>query len=361
MRAVRILVPDSLADELLGTLPPEVELIRIGDGPIPPEASDARMALLAGVLTRRLDEILAAAPDLEVLQTVSAGVDWLVDRVPDGVTLCNAGGVHDTPVAEWVVTAILTMTRRFPDLIDLQREGIWDRGINTFVGGGAQDSPLWPIPNLEGGRVLVLGHGSIGRAVERRLAPFGVTVTGVARHPRPGVHALSEAHALAGEADVVVVLLPLTAETKGVVDGAFLDAMRPGALLVNAARGRHVVDGRPHPAVALRARAGGARRHGSRAAAPRSSALDLSRPAHHAPHRRYDGRLGGRCVAPRRRPDPALRGGRTAGQCAGRGILTATHEVWVARLSGVPGVDNFAADGGPRALREHRQPRSLPA
>jgi phosphoglycerate dehydrogenase-like enzyme len=52
---------------------------------------------------------------------------------------------------------------------------------------------------------------------------------------------MSEAHALAGQADVVVVLLPLTAETEGVVDGAFLDAMRPGALLVNAARGRHVV------------------------------------------------------------------------------------------------------------------------
>ena len=89
--------------------------------------------------------------------------------------------------------------------------------------------------------MLVLGHGSIGRAVEARLKPFGATVTGVARQQRPGVHAMSEAHALAGEADVVVVLLPLTAETKGVVDGAFLDAMRPGALLVNAARGRHVV------------------------------------------------------------------------------------------------------------------------
>jgi phosphoglycerate dehydrogenase-like enzyme len=241
MRAVRILVPDSLADELLGTLPRQVELIRIGEGPIPPEVSDARMALLAGVLPRRLDEILAAAPNLEILQTVSAGVDWLVDRVPDGVTLCNASGVHDTPVAEWVVAAILAMTRKFPDLVDLQREGTWDRGINSFVGGGAQDSPLWPIPDLEGAYVLVLGHGSIGRAVERRLAPFGATVTGVARHPRPGVHAMSEAHALAGEADVVVVLLPLTAETEGVVDGAFLDAMRPGALLVNAGRGRHVV------------------------------------------------------------------------------------------------------------------------
>lgn len=238
---MRILVPDSLPDEALGTLPPEVELIRIGDGPIPAEAADARMAVLTGTLPRRLDEILAAAPNLEVLQTVSAGVDWLGDRVPDGVTLCNAGGVHDTPVAEWVVAAILAMTRRFPDLIDLQRQGTWDRGINTFVGGGAQDSPLWPIPNLEGARVLVLGHGSIGRAVEARLKPFGATVTGVARHERPGVHAMSEAHALAGEADVVVVLLPLTAETVGVVDGAFLDAMRPGALLVNAARGRHVV------------------------------------------------------------------------------------------------------------------------
>ena len=89
--------------------------------------------------------------------------------------------------------------------------------------------------------MLILGHGSIGRAVEARLAPFGVTVTGVARRARPGVHTMSEAHALAAEADVVVALLPLTPETDGIIDGAFLDAMRPGALLVNAGRGRHVV------------------------------------------------------------------------------------------------------------------------
>ena len=93
------------------------------------------MAVLAGVMPHRLGEILAAAPQLEVLQTVSAGVDWLVDRVPDGLTICNASGVHDTPVAEWVVAAILAMTRRFPDLLDLQRRGTWDRGINSFVGG----------------------------------------------------------------------------------------------------------------------------------------------------------------------------------------------------------------------------------
>ena len=200
--------------------------------------------------------------------------------------------------------------------------------------------------------MLVLGHGSIGRAVQARLEPFGATVTGVARHARPGVHPMSEAHALAGEAEVVVVLLPLTDETDGVVDGAFLDAMRPGALLVNAGRGRHVVTDDLIP----RLRSGRVR-----------AALDVTDPeplpdghplwslprtAHHAARRGHDGRLVRARDPPRGGPDPAPRGGRTAGQRAGGGILTATHEVWVARLSGLSGVDTFAADGGPRALRE---------
>jgi phosphoglycerate dehydrogenase-like enzyme len=242
MRRVRVLVPDSLPDGALGILPDGVELIRAGDGPLPPEAASARMAILAGGLPMRLDEVLEAAPELEVVQTVSAGIDWIGDRLPDGVTLCNASGVHDTPVAEWGVGAIVAMTRRFPEFLALQEQGSWDRGINGFE-GNSPSSPLWPIPDLDGAHVLILGHGSIGRAVEARLAPFGATVTGVARHERPGVHPLPEAAALAREADVVVVLLPLTEETESFVDGAFLDAMRPGALLVNAGRGRHVVTG----------------------------------------------------------------------------------------------------------------------
>ncbi len=77
--------------------------------------------------------------------------------------------------------------------------------------------------------MLVLGHGSIGRAVEARLEPFGATVTGVARRARAGVHTLSEAHALAGEADVVVVLLPLTRLRSGRVRAA-LDVTEPEPL-----------------------------------------------------------------------------------------------------------------------------------
>lgn len=240
MRPVRVLVPASLPDGALGELPAGVELIPVGDGPLPPQAAGARMAILAGSLPRRLDDVLEAAPDLEVLQTVSAGVDWIAARVPDGVTLCNASGVHDTPVAEWVLAAILAMTRKLPDFLALQARGEWDTELNGYD-GDSPSSPLWPIPDLQDARVLILGHGSIGRAVQARLEPFGAIVTGVARHARAGVHALSDAHRLAGDADVVVVLLPLTAETAGFVDGAFLDAMRPGALLVNAGRGRHVV------------------------------------------------------------------------------------------------------------------------
>jgi phosphoglycerate dehydrogenase-like enzyme len=242
MPRVRVLVPAAIPDDALGPLPPGVELVQAGEGPMPPEAADARMAILTADLPQRLDEVLDAAPRLEVVQTVSAGVDWIAPRLPEGITLCNASGIHDIPVAEWVVATILAMTRRLPEFLELQSTGTWDADLNGYT-GGAPRSSLWPIRDLQDAHVLILGHGSIGRAVEERLAPFGARVTGVARHERPGVHPLSAARELAADADVVVVLLPLTEETEGIVDGAFLDAMRPGALLVNAGRGRHVVTG----------------------------------------------------------------------------------------------------------------------
>jgi D-3-phosphoglycerate dehydrogenase len=90
---------------------------------------------------------------------------------------------------------------------------------------------------LQGTTVLIVGFGSIGRALKRRLEPFGVAVLGVARHARDGVHGSGELPALVGQADAVVVLAPLTPETRGLVDAALLARMRDGALLVNAGRG----------------------------------------------------------------------------------------------------------------------------
>lgn len=93
------------------------------------------------------------------------------------------------------------------------------------------------LPDLEGKRVLLLGYGSIGKAVEERLRPFGVEVLPVARHARPGVYTPQDLPHLLPQADAVVVLLPLTPETRRLVDREFLSRMKPGALLVNAGRG----------------------------------------------------------------------------------------------------------------------------
>jgi phosphoglycerate dehydrogenase-like enzyme len=159
---------------------------------------------------------------LRVLQTVSAGVDWIVDRVPDGVTLCSARGARDRAMAEWVMAAILADAKRARECAVQQARRDWEPV--TF--GDASDL-----------RVLILGFGSIGRALEAMLVPFHCEVVGVARHARDGVHGTDELPALLPDADVVVNLLPLTEATHGAFGTGELGAMREGALYVNAGRG----------------------------------------------------------------------------------------------------------------------------
>ena len=196
-------------------------------GPLPERLGHGDM-LVADHDVRAAVEAASRLDGLRVVQTLSAGVDRIVDRLPQGVTLCDASGVHDVGVAEWVLMAILASNRRLPHLIDAQRAAAWRR-----EGSRGDD--------LEGSSVLILGYGSIGRAVENRLVPFGVEVVRVARHERDGVSALAGLPALLPSADVLVILLPLTAETRGLVGAGLLSQLKPGALVVNASRGA-VVD-----------------------------------------------------------------------------------------------------------------------
>ena len=175
--------------------------------------------------------VLAELPRLKVVQTLTAGVDRLRPHVPAGAILCNARGVHDASTAEWVVAAILASVREFPYFAAEQAAGRWSY---RFTGC------------LAGQTVLIVGYGSIGEAVERRLSGFEVTVRKVARTPRDGVSGVSELGALLPEADVVVLLAPVTSETIGMVDAAFLARMRDGALFVNGARGSLVRAGALH-------------------------------------------------------------------------------------------------------------------
>jgi phosphoglycerate dehydrogenase-like enzyme len=217
-------IPDTTAPQFR---PPLEAVARLHDFPtesVPTTSLGHADMLVAG---HRLGSVLRVLPHLKglrVIQAFSAGVDEIVDRLPDGVTLCDASGVHDISVAEWVVLAILASNHGLPRLVDAQRETRWEHERISGI-------------DLDGAAVLIVGFGSIGRAVEERLRPFGVSIRRVARRPREGVEPMSALPDFVSTADVLISLLPLTAETRGVFDRTILGAMKPGALLVNASRG----------------------------------------------------------------------------------------------------------------------------
>jgi phosphoglycerate dehydrogenase-like enzyme len=158
---------------------------------------------------------LAAMPALRVVQVMSAGTDWIT--VPAGVTLCNARGARDVPVAEWIVGAVLGA---FTGLLWAARERRW---------------AYRPPRELQGARVLIVGYGSIGRAAGTRLEALGAVVEGVGRG--------ADLTAAAARADVVVNLVPLGDASRGLFGAELFAAMPDGALFVNAGRGGTVDHG----------------------------------------------------------------------------------------------------------------------
>jgi len=174
----------------------------------------------------RVGEVLPRMTGLRVVQTMTAGVDNVRAHIPPGVTLCNGRGIHDTSTAELALTLILSSLRGIPDFVRAQDRASWE--------------PQWR-PALADRRVLLVGYGAIGEAIEARLRPFEVEVVRVARTGRDGVHPIGALPDLLPEVDVVVLVVPLTDATRGLVDADFLARMKDDALLVNVARGA-VVD-----------------------------------------------------------------------------------------------------------------------
>ncbi len=228
---IRVLLPADAPLGELGELPTELELTH-------QPAADVAALVLDGDLAPQFRELLPELPALGVIQTTSAGIEWLLPHVPTGVTVCNAAGIHDDAVAEWIMLVLLAMERKLPAYLELQRREEWDRNANDVTAVGEPQAGR--ARSLRDSRILVVGHGSIGRALATRLDPFGVHVVGVAKHARPDARPFTALDEELPLADAVVLLIPLTPETERLVDGAFLDRMKPGALLVNASRGRHV-------------------------------------------------------------------------------------------------------------------------
>jgi phosphoglycerate dehydrogenase-like enzyme len=167
-------------------------------------------------------------PDrVRAVQTQALGYDDAIGNVPDGITWCNAVGVHEGPTAEIAVGLLVAALRGFADFARAMPEGRWVRGWNH---------------GLLGSRVLLLGYGGIGTEVHARLDGFGADLVRVARTARRDehgdIHGIDEVTALLPGVDAVVVAVPYGPETHHLLDDAFLAAMRPGALVVNVARGK---------------------------------------------------------------------------------------------------------------------------
>jgi phosphoglycerate dehydrogenase-like enzyme len=198
---------------------------------------------IAPVSPKEAAQALPHLEGLRVVQSLYAGVDWLLKMLPPGLILCDAQGLHNIPTAEWTVAAILAALKYFPFYFDVQRAGDWrrrkeanDRYRGMFPSSSGSTSQVLQ-EELYGKRVMIVGYGSIGQSIEERLAPFGVQTVRVARRARDGVESVDRLLDLLPSADIVVLIVPLTPETTGMIGEKELAAMKQGALLVNAARG----------------------------------------------------------------------------------------------------------------------------
>jgi len=239
---VRVGYSANIAPELLKDFPENVELIAL------PRDLDHDVEIevwLPDPYPTRNTKIVPHLRGVKLVLSLMAGTEWIPAAVGPHVTICNARGAHNISTAEWTLSATLAMLKHFPLFVDVQRIGQWKFRFEAtkeyveITGDARQHYPPVMLEELTGKRVLLVGYGSIGKEIERMLEPFRVDLIRVARSARenPRVHAVSELDALIPQAQVIVLILPSTAESYRLIDARQFALMQQGTLLVNAARG----------------------------------------------------------------------------------------------------------------------------
>ncbi len=175
-------------------------------------------------------KIISAATKLKWLNSIYAGVDGmpLAQLKSQGTIVTNGAGINAITIAEYVMMAMLTVAKGYRNVVRAQDRNEWLLDAPGKV-------------ELFGSKALLLGYGAIGRLVEERLKPFGVDVTVVRRHPGPGTLSPDQWRGHLSDFDWVILAVPATPETDGMIGAAELAAMKPSATLINIARGS-VVD-----------------------------------------------------------------------------------------------------------------------
>jgi phosphoglycerate dehydrogenase-like enzyme len=220
---IKVWLPTPEAAELMGGLPAGIAAdVWTGGEQLPDSADEVEVVVLPFGVADAQMQGLAKLPRLRLIQLLSAGAERAIPFVPPGVTLANARGAHDPAVAEWIMAVILAQVRHLPKYMAAQQAGRWEHDAARPLGGQT---------------ILIVGYGSIGEATERMLAPMQVNVKRVSKTAREGVSSMDDLPSLLPNADIVLLLVPVTPATTKMVDEAFLARMKDGALLVNAARG----------------------------------------------------------------------------------------------------------------------------
>ena len=161
-------------------------------------------------------------PNLKVLQMPNAGYDDALAYLRPGLTLCNAAGVHDASTAELAVALALASRRGIPDFVRDQDNENWNHQKRT---------------SLSDSRIGIVGYGSIGKQVAKSLSGFEVEVIGFSKSGRDGAKKIEELDSYLPSLDIVILILPLNPESKGLFNKDRLAKMKDGSLLVNVARG----------------------------------------------------------------------------------------------------------------------------
>ena len=200
---IRVWLPDSPA--AFGGLPAGIEAdVWKGGEDLPPSADQVELVVFPFKTNPEILRKITVLPRLRAIQILSAGAEHILPFIPARITLCNARGAHTPGTAEWTAGVIIASTRNFPRFAVAQQAGHWDPTVSDLIAGK---------------RVLIVGYGSIGAAVEDRLVPFECEVLRVARSARDTdrgpVHPLSDLPRLLPSADVVVLTTPLTDQTRG--------------------------------------------------------------------------------------------------------------------------------------------------
>jgi phosphoglycerate dehydrogenase-like enzyme len=164
----------------------------------------------------------AKMPNLKILQMLNAGYDDALAYLRPGLTLCNARGVHDASTAELAVGLAIASRRGFAEFIREQSAGTWNH--RRF-------------PALSDSKVGIIGFGSIGKEVARKLSGFDVSITAFTQSGRDGTVKIDDLDKHLPQLDIVILILPLSDSSRHMFNAARLASMKDGALIVNVARG----------------------------------------------------------------------------------------------------------------------------